>query len=129
MSPDSPPVDLNAPIFIIEDDVEQLSLFAAMVSELPYPLLTAVSGEHALEILRTTVPALVITDLVMQDVPGAQIVRYVRADERMERTKIIIVTSYEPYVTPTDRQLADRVLIKPIKKPDLIQAVRELLGY
>src|SRR5438128_1381407 len=87
------------PILIVEDDVDQLSILAAMLSRDPWPLLTAMTGEHALELLRTTVPVLAIVDLVLPDIPGAQVIRYIRGDERLARIKIILITSQPRYVT------------------------------
>lgn len=115
------------PIFIIEDDVDQLSILAGMLGDEPIPLITAITGSRALEILRTAIPVLVIVDLVLPDIPGSQIVRYIRADERLIHTKVIVITSHSLYVTPSDRKLADAILVKPISRETLLANVHELL--
>jgi DNA-binding NtrC family response regulator len=118
----------TAPILIVEDDVDQLSVLAGMLSREPWPLITAITGEHALELLRTTIPALAIVDLVLPDIPGAQVIRYIRGDERLSRIKIILMTSQPRYVTEADRRLSDLVLFKPVDRETLVQSVRDLLG-
>src|SRR5260221_5831117 len=114
-------------ILLVDDDPDHLSIVAAMLSNLPYTVVTAMSGKRALEMLQTDVPVLVITDVVMPDVSGSEIVRTIRADERLKETKIILMTSMLRYVTTQDEQFANKVLLKPMKKADLEAAVIEML--
>ena len=116
------------PIFIIENDLNQLEILAEMLGEEPYPVLSAMTGTYALEELENIVPALVLVDLVMPDISGEQIIRYIRADERFKDTKIIIVTSHLFYVSPEDRRLTDGVLLKSVAKDALIRMVQPFLG-
>ena len=114
-------------ILIIEDDTDQLMVLASMLGNAPYPVEAALNGNRALEILSQQVPVLVITDLVMPDVSGSDIIQFIRADARFQETKIIIVTAFLKYVSQRDTELADRVLIKPIKQDTLEPVIRELL--
>src|SRR5579859_2646464 len=118
----------HAPILIIEDDIDQLTLLASMLEDGSRPVITALNGRRALEILEEQTPALIITDMVMPDISGSLIINSVRGNERFQQTKIIIATSFLRYVSPEDQALADRVLVKPIKKDELRQAVRDLIG-
>ena len=54
------PVVALSPILVIEDDLDQLSALTAMLSREPYPLLTAMTGERALDVLPEISPALVV---------------------------------------------------------------------
>jgi len=116
-------------VLIVDDDAEQISLIASMMSNEPFSLITAMTGQRALEVLRSAKPCLAVVDLILPDIPGAQLVQEIRADTRLQTTKIIIVTSFAHYVTADARQLADRVLLKPLSKDKLIDAMRELLSY
>ena|SRR5579859_2073653 len=118
----------NAPILIIEDDLEQLTTLASMLDNVNCPVETALNGNRALEILREQVPALVITDMVMPDISGSLIVHFIRGEDRLRTTKIIVVTAFLRYVSADDQALSDRVLVKPIKEDELRRAVKELLG-
>ncbi|HLY28966.1 MAG TPA: response regulator [Aggregatilineales bacterium] len=118
----------NGSILLIDDDLDQLSILGSMLGNLPYPLETALNGQRALEMLQEEVPALVITDLVMPDISGSEIIRTIREDPRLANTRIIIITSLMKYVSDEDRQLADLVIIKPAKKNELVGAVHQLLG-
>ncbi len=118
----------KAPILIVEDDLEQLSTLASILDNVDYPVETALNGKRALDMLAHVVPSLVITDMVMPDVSGSQIVKFIRGEDRLKTTKIIIVTAFLRYVSPEDQSLANRVLIKPVKDAELRQAVKDLLG-
>jgi len=118
----------NGSILLIDDDLDQLSILAAMLSNLHNTLETALNGQRALEMLRNEVPALVITDMVMPDISGSQIIRAIRDDPRLKETRIIIITSLMKYVSDEDRRLADLVILKPPKKGELEASVRQLLG-
>jgi CheY-like chemotaxis protein len=115
-------------ILIVDDDVDQVSLLAIMLSNLPYPIITAFDGRRAVEILHHAIPALVITDMVLPEVSGSDIIQAIRADPRLHATKIIVVTSFLNYVSATDHVLVDKVLVKPVKKAELEQAINELMG-
>src|SRR5260221_14156074 len=109
----------NGSILLIDDDLDQLSILAAMLSNLPYPLETALNGQRALEMLQNEIPALVVTDMVMPDISGSEIIRTIREDPRLNGTRIIIITSLMKYVSEEDRRLADFVILKPAKKAEL----------
>ncbi len=115
-------------ILLIDDDIDQLSILAAMLGSLPNPLETALNGQRALEMLQSEVPALVITDMVMPDISGSQILRTIRNDSRLKDTRVVIITSMLRYVSDEDRRLADLVVLKPPKKVELEAAIRKLLG-
>src|SRR5579859_4994227 len=117
----------DAAILIVDDDMDQVSMLASMLNGLNCNVETALDGKRALEILRYQTPALVITDMVMPDISGSQIIQSIRADERLRGTKILIVTSFLRYVSEQDKALSDGVLVKPVQKAQLQQAVNDLL--
>jgi CheY-like chemotaxis protein len=114
-------------ILIVDDDLDQLSILGAMLSNFSYNVITALNGMRALEMLRSEVPAMVITDMVMPDVSGSDIVRAIRADKRLDGTKVVIITSLIKYVSEDDKRLADKVMLKPIQKKDVEAMINELL--
>ncbi len=116
-------------ILIVDDDLDQLSILGAMLSNFPYNVNTALNGMRALEMLHEEVPAMVITDMVMPDVSGSDIIRAIRSDKRLDGTKVVIITSLMKYVSDDDKRLADRVMLKPIQKKDLEGMINDLLSY
>jgi DNA-binding response OmpR family regulator len=115
------------PILIIEDDPDQLTLLVTMLRDEAYDLITADSGRQGLELLNKMVPTLVVTDIVMDDVSGENIVKAMRHSKRLSLTPIIVVTSNEHFVTPEIRQLVNKVMVKPVQKATLVQTIHDLL--
>src|SRR5215471_16396097 len=66
-------------VLIVEDDPDQQSDLARMVSSLGYPVLTASDGAEALEKLRSTPVHVVLTDLVMPGMDGLELLRQLAA--------------------------------------------------
>jgi CheY-like chemotaxis protein len=114
-------------ILIVDDDLDQLSILGAMLSNFSYNVITALNGMRALEMLRSEVPAMVITDMVMPDVSGSDIVRAIRSDKRLDGTKVVIITSLLKYVSEDDKRLADKVMLKPVQKKDVEAMINDLL--
>jgi CheY-like chemotaxis protein len=114
-------------ILLVDDDLDMLSILGAMLNKFPQNIITALSGTRALEILRTDVPALIITDMVMPDISGSEILKFVRNEPRLKTTKVVLMSSMMKYITDDDKARADKVMIKPIKKSDLEAVIRELL--
>ena len=114
-------------ILLVDDDLDMLSILGAMLNKFPQNIITALSGTRALEILKSDVPALIITDMVMPDIGGSEILRFVRSEPRLKTTKVVLMSSMMKYITEDDKAKADKVMIKPIKKADLEAVIRELL--
>jgi DNA-binding response OmpR family regulator len=97
---------------IIEDDYDASIIFAKALEVIGFETDIIRSGELAVEKLKTTVPAVVVLDLHLPHVVGTDILRQIRADERMLETRVI-VASADPRMAELIQDLADLVLIKP----------------
>ena len=81
------------------------------------------------ELLDTTVPALILMDVNMPVMDGLKLVKHVRGDPRHEKTPIVIITTEN---APHDRDRAmalgaNAYVEKPIQAPRVIRAVKKLL--
>ena len=99
--------------FIIEDDDEQVSIFAEALKLAEYETEIAQDGELALSRLGKIVPDLILLDLHLPSVSGRAILSRIRASERLADTRVIIATA-APNAAEMVRHEADLVLIKPI---------------
>lgn len=97
---------------IIEDDYDASIIFAKALEVIGFETEIIRSGDLAIEKLKTAVPAVVVLDLHLPQVVGTDILRQIRADERMKETRVI-VASADPRMAELIQDLADLVLIKP----------------
>ena len=84
----------------------------------------ASDGETALEMVRKLKPDVVITDIKMPFMDGLTFSKYV--SEELPETKIIIISGYDDfeYARRAVELHADRFLLKPITKADMISALK-----
>lgn len=103
----------NPLAFVIEDDADLAIIFAKAVEAAEYQVEIIHSGDTAMQRLNETVPDIVVLDLNLPYVSGVTILDYIRTDERLRKTSIILATAnYALAQSIEDR--ADLVLVKPI---------------
>ena len=98
---------------IIEDDRKQATIFDQALQMAEFETEIIRDGQAALERLAVTVPALVVLDLHLPYVSGDDILRQIRADERLAKTRVILATA-DPLMVRTLQEESDLVLLKPI---------------
>lgn len=98
---------------IIEDDSKLSTIFAEALRKADFDIEVAQDGQIALEQLKITIPAVVVLDLNLPHVSGHDILREIRADERLTNTRVILATA-DAVRAEGLRADADLVLIKPI---------------
>jgi nitrogen-specific signal transduction histidine kinase len=121
------PTDLNGSqtILFVDDEDLLLTMGQMVLSSFGYTVLTANSGQKALEILSNSKRNvdLVITDLVMPNMSGRELTEHIlRATPRMR----ILWTS--GYVRASDSQSQERYLQKPFTSQDLLRKVKQVLS-
>lgn len=73
--------DSNAPLVLIAEDEEPIAqAIAYIVEDLGYKAAIAIHGRQALDIAVRSHPALIITDLMMPQMTGGDLIRAVRDD-------------------------------------------------
>ena len=102
---------------VVEDDSDLAQLFAMALRDAGFETQVVLSGDAAMEQLGTITPDLVVLDLFLPHVSGSDILGYIRADERLAATRVIVVTASVRAAEALHTQ-ADLVLVKPL---DFIQ--------
>lgn len=82
-----------AEVLIVDDDDNNRLLLATLVRHAGQAPLEAAGGREGLEIARQKRPALVIVDLSLPDLSGAQMLRELRADARTADLRIALYTA------------------------------------
>ncbi len=119
------PLD-NIKILLVEDDDTLRDLLADILSFEGAEVITAASGNEAMKLLATNRPQLVISDIMMADGDGYDLLRHVQANPLLAGLPIIFLTARsEPSELRRGLKLGvDDYLIKPVARQDLINAVR-----
>jgi CheY-like chemotaxis protein len=68
----------NKRILIVDDEVDFLTLIKKRIESWGYIVITASSGDEALEALDTTSPRVIVLDYMMPDINGIELLRKIR---------------------------------------------------
>ncbi|WP_305821009.1 response regulator [Massilia brevitalea] len=121
--------DENRPrILVVEDNEDVRELAESMLGAAGYAVVSAPSGERALELLEEEADIdLLFTDVIMPGgMNGLQLAEQVRA--RRPETPILITTGYmDELPAPTPRAQPLDVLGKPYRQEELLSRVRAIL--
>lgn len=98
---------------IIEDHLTTAEFFATALSESGYKTEIVGSGHDAISRLPDVVPDLIILDLHLPEVHGAEILKAIRYDERLADTRVIVATTHWEGAEEVEEE-ADLVILKPI---------------
>jgi CheY-like chemotaxis protein len=105
-------------ILIVDDEFGLAEMLRDMLRDSGYEVTLAINGRLALEILGEGKIDLVLTDLMMPVMDGAELAAAMRDHDRYRATPIIMMTSL-PTAFPRPEGLFDAVLRKPFT-PDLL---------
>lgn len=100
-----------AVVLIVEDEEPIAQALAIIMEDFGFTPVVAAHGKQAMELLRQHQPALIITDLMMPHLTGAQLIATLRADAAYSTTPIVIMSAAsKQYVLEAG---ADAILPKP----------------
>ena len=111
--------------FVVEDDPQLSRIFTLTLNEL-YETESITDGAQALERLSTAAPQLVVLDINLPGVSGVEILHSIRADSRLDSTRVILATA-DSRMADELREKADIVLLKPISIVQLRDLAQRLL--
>ncbi len=104
---------MNPTAFIIEDDEDMGTIFAAAMRQAGFDTEVIADGQTAVTRLQETIPDIVVLDLHLPGISGPDVLKFIRADERLSEVKVIIATA-DPHLADTLRQDVSFVLDKPV---------------
>jgi DNA-binding response OmpR family regulator len=113
---------MNKPIaLIIEDEVDLTEIYSKALQGGGFDTEVIQDGQKAMEYLVNASPNVIILDLHLPQVGGANILKYIRSNERLSKTSVIVTTADERQADEIGEQ-ADLVLLKPVS----LNQLREL---
>jgi CheY-like chemotaxis protein len=120
-----------ARILIIDDDEIIRRMLSLMLTKAGYEVLAAGDGKEGMELFQQNDVDLVITDLIMPEKEGIEMIMELKTD--FPDVKIIAMSGGaqmgpEGYLQLADALGAQRTLKKPISRDDLLGAIEEILA-
>ena len=124
-------VDLNMPILIVDDYKTMLRIIRNLLKQLGFDNVDeAMDGAQALSKLRTKSYGLVISDWNMEPMTGYQLLKEVRADDKLQSTPFIMVTaeSKTENVIAAKKAGVNNYIVKPFNAATLKTKMAAVIG-
>lgn len=112
-------------ILIVEDELDTAEMFSEMMQLSGYRVLKSHGGSASIKLISREKPDALLLDVMMPDVSGLEVLRYIRRDPRLLHIPVIVVSAKS---LPADIQNgleagATAYLTKPVSFHELRQAV------
>ncbi|MCX6952224.1 MAG: response regulator [Verrucomicrobia bacterium] len=117
---------MNPKILIVDDEPLNLTTLEAFLSGDGYELHFAENGRDACALAQVIQPDLILLDVMMPEMDGFAVCRYLRADPVLGRVPIIVVTALDDDASRLEglRAGADDFLTKPCRREEIRARVR-----
>jgi two-component system phosphate regulon response regulator PhoB len=120
---------MKTKILVVDDEPDALELVEFNLRQAGYEVSSAADGAEALKKARSTIPDLVVLDLMLPEMDGLEVCKVLRRDPATARIPIVMLTAKAGEV---DRILglelgADDYITKPFSPRELVLRVKNVL--
>lgn len=124
-------VDLSMPVLVVDDYSTMIRIIRNLLKQLGFENIDDASdGSAALNKMRGKKYGLVISDWNMEPMTGFDLLKQVRADDKLKTTPFIMVTaeSKTENVVAAKQAGVDNYIVKPFNATTLQQKINSVIG-
>ncbi|KAB2954157.1 SpoIIE family protein phosphatase [Heliorestis acidaminivorans] len=121
--------ETGAIILVVDDVITNVELMRLQLTRAGYQVLTALNGELALEIIESTLPDLILLDVMMPGMNGFEVCAKLKEDPHTQLIPVVLVTALhevEDRIKGIEAG-ADDFISKPFNRVELLTRVKSLL--
>jgi DNA-binding response OmpR family regulator len=121
----------TARILIIDDEVQIREMLEQMLTREGYEVVNAPDGKVGMKVCREQDIDLIITDIIMPEKDGIEMILELRHD--FPKLRVIAISGGgrlgpDGYLEMAKKLGAHKTFFKPFNRKEILEAVRELLG-
>ena len=121
----------NKKVVVIDDDAQIRRVIELKLRTRGYEVITAVNGKEGLNLIKSKQPDVVITDIIMPEKEGIEVITELQRD--FPSVKIIVISGGgrvgpEEYLNLAKTMGLKHTFIKPFTCNEILEAVNELVG-
>ena len=120
--------NVRSNILVVDDEPEAVELLEFNLKQAGFDVVTAVDGAQAIKKARSSVPNLIVLDLMLPEIDGLEVCKMLRRDPATARIPIIMLTAKAAEI---DRVLglelgAEDYITKPFSPRELVLRVQKV---
>lgn len=117
----------NKLVIIVEDEPDTAEMFAELMRLEGYQVKKAYGGTAAIDLLSKEAPFVVLLDIMMPDVSGLEVLRFMRRDPSLENIPVVVVSGRpKPEEIYQELEISPTVYItKPVGVAQIMDAITE----
>lgn len=117
-------------ILVVDDNLDLRTYVSSILRSSGYQVQTAHNGAEGFRVAQTQSPDLIVTDLMMPQMSGMEMIWLIRNEDKLKGTPIILLTAKTDEETRIEgtEEGADAYLAKPFSNRELLAEVRNLLA-
>jgi CheY-like chemotaxis protein len=119
-----------AKILIVDDDVETIKLFEAIVKSGGHESQSITESIKSIKAVQTYKPDLVLLDIMMANINGIEICKFIKSDASMRDIPVVMVSALHDVGTKRDAANAgaDDFIVKPVVPKAFVQQIDSILS-
>ena len=117
----------DAVVLIVDDCADNLFLMETILLQDGYRVETACSGKQGIQKIHQLIPDLIILDMMMPGMTGAEVIEYIKPFPHLAQIPIIICTA-NTYIAKPDLKTVASICYKPIDISDVLTKVNSLVA-
>ena len=123
-------MEKNKKILVIDDDAHITRVLELKLKKQGYEIITAGNGKEGLKLIESDHPQVVITDIVMPEREGLEVITSIR--KNFPDMKVIAISGgggieAQEYLKYASKLGAHLVFVKPFSCSEILEAVNELV--
>ena len=121
---------MKARILVVDDDAALSEMIGIILASEDFEPVYCYDGSSAREVFRASDPDLILLDVMMPGLSGLDVLRQIRATERLSSVKVLLLTARARDTDVDDGYStgADEYVTKPFSPRELLHRVNSLLG-
>ena len=112
-------------VLVVDDDRDTVTMLCTAIKLLGYEAVPAYGGAKALEEIRRQPPHLVLLDLMMPEIDGYEVLRWMRSQPEMKTLPVVVVTASQD--RDLEPKLARFFVTKVVRKPASLDALEKMI--
>lgn len=115
-------------ILVVDDDPFILMSLEFLMKKNGYHVLVARNGTEAMQIVKDFIPDIVLLDIMMPDVNGYEICKYIKATKKLAHSKVVFLSakSSEADIQKGYDLGASLYISKPFSTRNIVKQLKEL---